>query len=116
MQGQRFGETPLHIVSNKEVAKLLIDRGADVNAKDYQFKMTPIFSQNVETSKLLLEAGADINTKSKDGNTPIIWYSNSNYIEGIEFLIEAGADVAGKNKKRKDTSSHSCQLELQQSC
>lgn len=90
------GETPLHITQNKAIVKMLIQKGADVNAVDAD-NMTPIFNKEVEIAKILVEAGADIHLKSKKGNTPLIWYSYSGYMEGIQYLVSIGASVNIKN-------------------
>ena len=74
--------TPLHLASNKETAELLIDAGADVNAKTKRTGETTLFSaahgaaQGASKSyemylgltKLLLAKGADVNVKLKSGS------------------------------------------------
>ena len=74
--------TPLHLASNKETAELLIDAGADVNAKTKRTGETSLFSaahgaaQGAQKSyemylgltKLLLAKGADVNVKLKSGS------------------------------------------------
>ncbi len=82
---------------NNEIARFLIEQGADVNAKDYQFKMTPIFNQNVETSKLLLEAGADVTIKNKKEKTPLHIAVNWNHSNRAELLISHGTNANEKN-------------------
>jgi ankyrin repeat protein len=56
-----------------ELAKGLIDAGADVNAKD-SAKWTPLhratFWDYTEIVKVLIEAGADLNAEDKDKQTP----------------------------------------------
>jgi len=81
-----------------EQVKLLISKGADVNAKakdDRDF--TPMYYavQNGHKGimEVLLANGADINAGDKFGYTPLypaIW---SNDIDTIRFMIEKGADV-----------------------
>jgi len=74
--------TPLHWASNKETAELLIDAGADVNAKTKRTGETPLFSaahgaaqeasksfeMYLDLTKLLLAKGADVNVKLKSGS------------------------------------------------
>ena len=47
---------------------LLIDRGADVNAKD-NFQQTPLYTAaifgNIDTAKLLIDRGADVNSRDQ---------------------------------------------------
>ncbi len=94
-----FGETALHLVKDKKIAQYLIDKGADVNAKNFEFEMTPIFYQDFEIAQLLLTAGAKIDIKGKKGNTPLMWYAYSNYIEGINFLLSKGANINTVNEE-----------------
>jgi len=74
--------TPLHMASNATVAGLLIDAGADVNAKSKRERETPLFSaawgaaqgaskshqMYLDLTKLLLAKGADVNVKIKEGS------------------------------------------------
>jgi hypothetical protein len=91
------GQTALHVTQNKEMVRLLIEKGADVNAVD-DVDMTPMFNKEVPLARLLVEAGADIHARSERGNTPLMWYAYSGYVEGIRYLISLGADVNAKNK------------------
>ena len=53
----------LHHVKNAEIAKLLIENGANVNAKDV-FGYAPLhYTRNADIAKLLVDNGADINAK-----------------------------------------------------
>ena len=74
--------TPLHMASNKETAELLINAGADVNAKTRRTGETLLFSaargaaqgspkshqMYLDLSKLLIANGADVNVKLKSGS------------------------------------------------
>tara|TARA_A100001015_G_scaffold289289_1_gene361005 strand:- start:64 stop:855 length:792 start_codon:yes stop_codon:yes gene_type:complete len=66
----KFGGTPIHYAAKNghiEIAKALIQKGADVNTKDF-LKGTPhhwaIKNNNLEMAKLLVENGADVHTNS----------------------------------------------------
>jgi|ThiBio_1000_plan_1041568.scaffolds.fasta_scaffold06313_4 ankyrin repeat protein len=71
------GHTPLHAAAlegHAEVVGLLIDAGADVNARTSGTKTTPLHSAagggHAEVARLLLEHGADPGAKTVEGNTP----------------------------------------------
>jgi len=71
--------TPLHLAAaegHKEIAALLVTKGADVNARDKRGK-TPLFGAAAlgrkEIAGLLFAKGADLNAKDKVGETPLGW-------------------------------------------
>ena len=87
------GQTVLHFVQDPRLAKFLIEKGADVNARDNDFEMTPIYFHKVAIAKLLHKAGADVNVRAKKSITPLMWYTYSNYVDGLKFLIANGAQI-----------------------
>ncbi len=100
---------PLHLASNKETAELLIDAGADVNAKTRRDGETALFSaahgaaQGASKSyemylgltKLLIARGADVNVKLKSGEANLHRvarsYSEEAASEVCVLLIANGA-------------------------
>lgn len=91
------GQTPLHVAQHQDIVRELIAKGAKVNAFDGD-GFTPIFNKEIKSIKILVEAGADINIKSLNrGNTPMIWYSYSGYIDGVRYLISLEAEINVKN-------------------
>ena len=71
------GFTPLHLAAygdNMELAKLLIDSGADLEAKNENGE-TPLhlaaWGDNIEIAKFLIDSGADVNAKTNYGFTPL---------------------------------------------
>ncbi len=91
-----FGEQPLHTASyagNAEAVRLLLDAGADINARDDNFDGTPLAYATVgsgehagqpgnwiETVRLLVDAGA-----SRDG----VWMSGKPPSEGVADLLRS---------------------------
>ena len=87
---------------NPEVIETLIDKGANVNAKnkDGSTALTKAaFNPNSEVIKTLIDEGADINAKNKDGYTALMFAASFNQNpEVIKILINAGTDVNAKSK------------------
>jgi hypothetical protein len=90
------GQTPLHATQNIDILNLLISKGADVKAVD-DTGMTPLFNKDIDLIKILVEAGADIQHTTPKGNTTLIWYAYSGYIEAIQYMVSLGVDVNKKN-------------------
>ena len=108
--------TPLHMASNKETAELLIDAGADVNAKTGSEGETLLFSaawgaaqgasksyeMYLNLAKLLIAKGADVNVKLKSGDTILHKvarsYSEKHASEVCELLIANEAKVNELNE------------------
>lgn len=72
------GCTPLIIAARDghiEAVKLLVDTGADIEARDPDYKRTPIawatFHGHKHIVEYLLEHGADVNAKDAYGNAPL---------------------------------------------
>jgi ankyrin repeat protein len=86
------------------LVKLLITKGADVNAKDASSEQTSLHAAakngHEDVVKLLISKGADVNSKDKFGETPLIGtiqhYSEEERI--VKLLIAKGADVNAKDR------------------
>ena len=95
------GDTPLAVASNQNsyaVAKLLVEHGADVNAKSSgDSGVSPLLeaaaSESLAVAKLLVEHGADVNPKRTPAGSPLHQAAYSNDLPMVEFLVEKGADL-----------------------
>ena len=74
--------------------KALLDKGADVNAKD-KYGDTALMGAaeagNTDVVRVLLDKGADVNAKSKDGVTALMYAKEKNHTKIIEVLKQYGA-------------------------
>lgn len=92
----RSRSTPLHHAAgfgNLATMKLLLDKGADVNAVNKR-KSPPIFWAIHDEAKvrLLIERGADINARQADGRTPVYQAASiGNGAAVLRLLLDKGA-------------------------
>lgn len=56
--------------------------------------------------KLLIDKGADVNAADKQGTTPLMLAVKSNSIPKVEILLERGADIHLLDKKKKTAKSY----------
>ena len=102
---QQDWETPLHFAcfrGKPEIARLLLDHGAQVNAKNYQGEI-PLHlvsrgeydspDEGVRVAELLLERGTDMNAQDEFGWTPLHSASNNGRHEISQFLLLRGANL-----------------------
>src|SRR6266702_3053945 len=122
------GETPLNLVSRREydlevdedeeysvgIARLLLERGVDVNARKKN-KTTPLHSAAsqgwLKTAQVLLDHGANADAENDEGDTPLNLVARcDDELEDCgdiaRLLLERGVDVNARNKN-KTTPLHS---------
>jgi len=96
----RYRIAPLHRAAGGgylDLVKLLLDRGADVNAKSSNVCHTPLHFAVEQNHKgiveLLLARGANINAKDINGLTPLYWATELRRQEVAELLLSNDAEV-----------------------
>ncbi len=96
--------TPLMLAEKVEVAELLIEAGADVNALNHN-KYSPLMgaSHNAHLTELLLKKGAgrSINHKFSNGSTALHFAAQKNNIDVVRLLLDAGADKQIANNRNQ---------------
>jgi ankyrin repeat protein len=98
------GITPLMYAvrgESESVAKLLLDRGADLEARDDRGATALWWVADsprcAAVVRLLLERGADIEIKDRLGKGPLYIAAQYSYADAARLLLDRGADVNSRN-------------------
>lgn len=99
---------------NVEMATLLLEKGADVNADlERPLVNLAVSSQNYLMAQLLISRGANVNREEHDfldldktcGSTPLYIAVSNDDVMFTRLLVEAGANLHHKNKGRSPVLS-----------
>lgn len=91
------GSTPLIVACAKghiEVAKVLLDKGADVNARNvngWTALMAASANDRLDAVKLLLDRGAEVNSRHAYGHTALKLARQKNHTRIVKLLLQRGA-------------------------
>ena len=112
------GWTPMHYVSQGhqgsvipnvfqslgDVARLLLEHGADIDAENGHGE-TPLHVtmefNNVEVVRVLLEHGANVDAENSQGRTPLHEAAGHNGTEVVRMLLEHGANADAEDSQGK---------------
>jgi ankyrin repeat protein len=103
-QADSRGTTPLHyaaVLGSVEAMKLLLDAGADVNARNAS-DATPLILAAPSAAKvtLLLAKGADTKAQTKAGRTALIVAAGCrNCLESVRLLVDAGSELEHQEER-----------------
>ena len=99
-------KTPLMIAArlegNTDAVSLLLEKGAEVNAKDIQGGSALMQAANagdLETLKVLIARGANVNAKATNGGTALMAAARNKCVSCLELLLARGADVTAATKR-----------------
>jgi hypothetical protein len=108
------GQRPLHLAATRasgtRTARLLISRGAQLNAPDKTGKtplITAIMADNLEVADVLIGAGADMEAVDGDlGATALSWAVCAGRFKAVTFLLSKGAQINRSTGPDGDTPLH----------
>ncbi|MDR1434886.1 MAG: ankyrin repeat domain-containing protein, partial [Puniceicoccales bacterium] len=102
----RSGNAPLHLAAKgrhlEDIAKYLIDNGANLNPRNETSGHRPIhdavINGNLEMVKLLVDGGADMQPEDYSGwNRPLHHAAQRGFREIAKYMLDHGTDVNVKN-------------------
>ena len=82
------------------IAKLLVDRGADINIASPGLGWAPVLcacghsQAHTEILKLIVEKGGDVNFKDNNGWTPLMHAAMARNEKSVKFLVKQGANAS----------------------
>ena len=80
-------------VYDVKVARLLLDHGVDVDARDRSGRTALMQCYSPQVTALLVERGADINARDVQGATALLMAARYQQTECVRLLLQHGADV-----------------------
>lgn len=95
-QDMKYGGTPIHWCSSREVLDSLVARNCDVNAVNFkgQTALHVMVGHNrLDCVVSLLSHEADIDIKDQDGNTPLHIAMQKKNIAVVQALVVFGCDI-----------------------
>jgi hypothetical protein len=89
-----------------DIARTLIDKGAQVNKTGWTPLHYAATGGNVEMIDLLLEREARIEARSPNGSTPLMMAARYGTAEAVQTLLNAGADPRARNETGMDARDY----------
>ncbi|XP_064802199.1 B-cell lymphoma 3 protein homolog isoform X2 [Oncorhynchus masou masou] len=98
------GLTPLHLAvqgGHKELVRMLLDAGADINAMDIKSGHSPLIhaveNHNMDMVHFLIENDCNVNGQSYSGNTALHSACGRGQVDTARLLLKNRADSSVKN-------------------
>merc|ERR1719225_2367207 len=86
------GRSALHVAvydGNLEIVKVLVQKGANINAKDddgFSPLHIAVYIENLKILKILIQSGAQLNAKDKKNKTPLDYARMWNIYDILKYL------------------------------
>jgi ankyrin repeat protein len=101
------GESSLYILSaapNVDIAKLLLESGADAEGSQVPDLETPLMravrTKCIDLPRLLIAKGANVNAKNYSGQSPLMLAIEGGNPDAVKLLISNGAEIFHKDANR----------------
>jgi ankyrin repeat protein len=91
----KHGRSALLATSSPDVGRLLLDNGAEIEARNNNGWTPLMYSairNNTKMIKFLVQKGAFMNAQDRSGRTALMMLMDKGDREAIEFLLKSGAD------------------------
>ncbi|MEA4862541.1 MAG: ankyrin repeat domain-containing protein [Victivallaceae bacterium] len=108
------GSTPVMLANTSTAIKMLLDAGADVNARDLKGQTALMTLNNKRTDVLetLIKAGVDLNAQNEDGTTALMIAAGENNGVTAKLLLDSGADPRLSDKSGKKALDYAASREM----
>lgn len=96
----RHGRTPLLLTSDTEIARLLLESGADfrhVDKNGGSVLHTAAFEGNKELVEMWIEKGVDLEQEYVNGGSALLCAASREHKEVVALLLEKGASVEARD-------------------
>lgn len=98
------GQTALILAileGHSDIAKMLVDHGADVDAQDI-FGGTALIEASfhgcLDVAKMLVDHGADLNAREMNGDTALVYACMRGHLAVAAMLVDHGADAEVRSR------------------
>ncbi|XP_073946905.1 85/88 kDa calcium-independent phospholipase A2-like [Choristoneura fumiferana] len=116
-QDMKYGGTPLHWSTSREVIEALVDKNCDINSLNFDGRTAlhiMVLRGRLDCATALLSRGADHSITDNEGNTPLHLAVKQTNISIVEALIIFGVDLEALNNAGY-TARHLVPIEMSNS-
>lgn len=96
----QISRTPLMVASSSEAAEILLNNGAEIEARDsngWTALVLAVQAGRLDVAQLLLKRGADIQARDNHGRTVLMHAAWLGQPEMVRFLLDKGVDINAKD-------------------